>query len=107
MQQQWVGAVYHLLAGILVVASIILLQKNAITHQKRLIVQEMRLRYFTLTGKPFNTLEHKLSTDQILALRFASDAELLSLMELTLDEELTPSQIKKKIKHWKGDYLQV
>jgi hypothetical protein len=52
-------------------------------------------------------VERKLNTSQIIALRFASDTELLSLIEVTLEEELTPSQIKKKIKHWKGDYLQV
>jgi thiol:disulfide interchange protein len=107
MQEQWVKAVYHLLAGIIVIAGIVLLQKHAVTHQKRMILQEMRLRYFILTGKPFNAVEHKLSSRQIIALRFASDSELLSLLETTLEEELSASQIKKKIKHWKGDYLQV
>jgi hypothetical protein len=107
MQQQWMQAAYYLLAGIIVLAAIVLLQRNAITTQKRIILQEMRLRYFVITGKPFNTLEHKLTIAQIMALRFASDAELVPLLEITLMEELSPSQIKKKIKHWKGDYLQV
>jgi hypothetical protein len=107
MQKQWMEGLYYLLAGIIVVAAIYLLHTNALTTQSRIILQEMRLRYFILTGKPFNSIEQKLSTQQILALRFASDSELLSLLEVTLYEELTPSQIKKRIKHWKGDYLQV
>jgi hypothetical protein len=107
MQEQWMKALYYLLAGIIVSASIVFLQKNALTQQKRIILQEMRLRYFVLIGMPFNPIEHKLSTDQIIALHFASDTELVSLLETTVQEELSPSQIKKKIKHWKGDYLQV
>jgi hypothetical protein len=107
MQQQWMQAVYYLLAGVITLSGILWLQQNAITTQKRIILQEIRLRYFIVTGKPFNPFEHKLRTDQIMALRFASDSELIPLLEVTLMEDLTPSQIKKKIKHWKGDYLQV
>ncbi|MDO1447482.1 DUF6526 family protein [Rhodocytophaga aerolata] len=107
MQQQWMQGVYYLLAGVIVAAVIVWMQQNAVTTQKRIILQEMRLRYFIITGKPFNPIEHKLKTDQIIALRFASDGELIPLLEITLMEDLTPSQIKKKIKHWKGDYLQV
>lgn len=107
MQEQWMQAVYYVLAGIIIITSIILVQRNAITTQRRIILQEMRLRYFVIAGEPFNPVEHKLKVEQIMALRFASDSELIPLLEATLIEDLTPSQIKKKIKYWKGDYMQV
>ncbi len=100
-------ALYYLLAGLIVVTGTIVIQRNAVINQNRIILQEMRLRYFILTGIPFNSYERKLSKDQIAALRFASDTELLTLLEITLHEDLEASQIKKKIKHWKGDYHQV
>lgn len=105
--QDWLEATYFLLAGILAITTVIWARQQALTNQKRTIRLEMRLRYFILTGKPFNPLENKLSTDQLIALRYASDAELLSLLDLTLKEQLGSAQIKRKIKRWKGDFHQV
>jgi uncharacterized oligopeptide transporter (OPT) family protein len=107
INQSWTEAVYYILAGIITVATVILVRQQALITQKRMIRMEMRLRYFTLTGRSFNEVENQLSTRQIAALRFASDAELLSLVNITLEEKLEPVQIKKKIKRWKGDYHQV
>jgi hypothetical protein len=44
---------------------------------------------------------------QIIALRFASDDEFLSLMEKALKEKLSAKEIKSSIKSWKGDYYRV
>lgn len=41
---------------------------------------------------------------QKIALRFASDEELVSLVERTLTEGLTPKESKQAIKNWKADY---
>jgi len=45
----------------------------------------------------------RLSTAQIVALRFASDAELPALLDRTLAENLGSNQIKRAIVNWQPD----
>jgi hypothetical protein len=76
-------------------------------NQDRLIRLEMRQRYFELSGKSFLPLENELSKGQIIALRFAGDDELLSLIEKAKKEKLPPKLIKQSVKNWLGDYWRV
>ena len=69
--------------------------------QDRAIRAEESLRYFILTGKP---LSSKLTIQQIIGLRFASDEEYLDLMAKALQENLSNKQIKQAIKNWRADY---
>ena len=82
-------------------------QHYALTLQNRMVRFELRYRYFSLTGKRFEDFEHQLKDDQLFALRFAPDEELLGLIEKTLSENLSGTEIKKAIIHWKGDYERV
>ena len=82
-------------------------QHYALTLQNRIVRLEMRYRYFTLTGKRFEEFEYKLTDDQIFALRFAPDDELVPLVEDALKNSLTGDAIKKAIVHWKADYHRV
>lgn len=79
----------------------------ALTLQNRIILNEMRNRYFYLTGKTFEEKERNLRLGQIIALRFASDEELLGLMDRAIAEKLKAKEIKQQIKNWKGDYIRV
>ena len=45
----------------------------------------------------------RLSTSQVVALRFASEGELPALLERTLAENLTSEQIKRAIVTWQPD----
>jgi len=45
----------------------------------------------------------RLSTQQIVALRFASDNELAVLLDRTLTDNLSPDQIKRGITNWQPD----
>ncbi len=82
-------------------------QHYALGNQNRIVRLELRFRYYVITGKRLETLEPSLSFSQIAALRFASDEELPELVEKTLKEHLTGSQIKKSIVNWLPDHMRV
>lgn len=82
-------------------------QHYALILQNRIVRLELRYRYFTLTGKRLEEFEYKLTDDQIFALRFAPDNELIPLVENALKNNLTGDAIKKSIVNWKGDYFRV
>jgi hypothetical protein len=97
-----------LFIGAFVLVSLPLIARMyALTLQNRIILNEMRSRYYHLTGKTFDEKEQNLRLGQIIALRFAPDHELLGLMERAITEKLTAKEIKQQIKNWKGDYLRV
>jgi hypothetical protein len=72
--------------------------------QDRAIRSEENLRHFILTGKP---LPSTLSVSQIVALRFASDAEFPELVESASQKNMNPKAIKEAIKSWKADHYRV
>lgn len=79
---------------------------QALTVQNRVIRLEMRLRLAQLLPSPLLARAARLRTGQLLALRFASDAELPGLVERVLDGGLeTPNAIKREVRDWQGDWL--
>jgi hypothetical protein len=76
----------------------------ALRAQDRAIRAEENLRHFVLTGK---LLDPRLGVLQIVALRFASDAEFAELAARAAEQNLPPVEIKKAIKDWRGDYYRV
>jgi hypothetical protein len=76
----------------------------ALKAQDRAIRAEENFRYFILTGKP---LPSELRVSQIIALRFASDAEFPALVERAVSEKLSNKQIKESITNWRADYYRV
>jgi hypothetical protein len=76
----------------------------ALKANDRAIRAEENFRHYLLTGKP---LPQGLKLSQIVALRFASDAELPALAEQALTEKMGQKAIKAAIKNWKADYERV
>lgn len=72
--------------------------------QDRVIRNEENFRHFVLTGKP---LDPQLRIGQIVALRFASDAEFPELAKRASAEKLRSSEIKKAIQQWRPDTYRV
>lgn len=76
----------------------------ALKAQDRAIRAEENLRYFSLTGKLFPV---ELKMRQIIALRFASNDEFLSLVDSAVSKNLSSKEIKMAIKNWRVDHHRV
>jgi hypothetical protein len=78
----------------------------ALTVQNRVIRLEMRLRLRELLSADLAKRIPELTTRQLIALRFAGDAELPSLVERTLKGEFASGKaIKAAVKDWQSDFL--
>jgi hypothetical protein len=78
----------------------------ALTVQDRLIRLEMRLRMQQLLPQELRPRIPDFTIDQLVALRFASDAELPGLCRKVLDDKLTDRKtIKKMVQNWQPDLL--
>ena len=95
-----------LLLGAVVLAIIpgMLARIYALTLQDRLIRTEEQLRYFMLTNK---RIDERITMQQLIALRFASDEEYVALVEKTAKEDLSPEAIKATIQTWRADHQRV
>lgn len=76
----------------------------ALRAQDRAIRAEENFRHFILTGQP---LDKNLRMSQIVALRFAGDAEFAALAKKAVEEKLTNKQIKEAVQNWRADYNRV
>lgn len=77
-------------------------RRFALRLQDRIIRLEMQTRLGRL-GREADLA--RLSLPQIVALRFASDAELPALLERAASEHLTGDQIKRAISVWQADHM--
>lgn len=101
------ASIYAFLIAMAVFLCAMISRMYATKNQDRTIRLEMRLRYFEMTGTSFSSKEKQLKLSQIIALRFAGDAEILPLMERTIAENLSVKEIKSAITDWQGDYNRV
>jgi len=75
--------------------------------QDRVIRLEERLRLQSLAPAEWHAQIYRLSEDQLIGLRFASDDEVVELARQALEQNLTRKQIKERIKSWRADNCRV
>ena len=80
----------------------------ALKAQDRVIRLEMRMRMREILPAELHPRIGDFATGQLIALRFASDAELPTLAQAVLRDGVTDQkQIKLMIKDWKADHQRV
>ena len=97
----WAFVVAAALAALALAARVM-----AVSVQDRVIRLEMRLRLRDLLPPDLRPRVMELTRQQLIGLRFASDAELPDLVRQVLSGSLkSTTEIKKAVKQWQGDYL--
>jgi hypothetical protein len=75
--------------------------------QDRVIRLEERLRLQALAPAEWHAQIYRLTEDQLVALRFAADDEVVELAKQALEHDLSRKQIKQRIQSWRADYWRV
>ena len=101
---------FESILGVFVAAALVIgavcLRLMALTVQDRVIRLEMRLRMERLLPADLKARIGEFTLGQLIALRFASDAELPDLARAVLKDHLTDKKaIKQMVKNWQPDLL--
>ncbi len=100
------NAVMAAFAALAILMGVLFGRIFALTVQNRVIRLEMRLRMQQLLPADLQGRILEFQPGQLIALRFASDAELPQLARKVLDDKLTDQKaIKMMVRNWQGDFL--
>jgi uncharacterized membrane protein len=100
-------AIILAVAMVILHLAIFLARDYAKRNQDRIIRMELRLRYYLITNQQLEEIETQFSIGQLLAMRFASDEELVNILNDPETKAKTPEQIKSQIIQWKPDLMRV
>jgi len=106
----WRGFTWDALINMLTALALVLLLFHArlfaLRVQDRVIRMEERQRMNRLLPEDLKPRIEEFSPRQLVALRFASDAELPDLARKVLADKITDLKtIKRMVKNWRADYL--
>jgi len=100
------GEVQGLIVAVALMLLALFARQFAVTVQDRVIRDEMRQRIKEICPPDLAARIREFAPGQLVALRFAGDAELAALARKVLDEKLEDRKaIKGMIKDWQADTL--
>lgn len=98
----------YFVTGIAIVIVYLYTRTFPLGVQDRLIRLEEQLRFQRVLPSSMQARIPEFTVAQLIALRFATDAELPALAQQVLDENLRDrEEIKKRIKTWRPDDLRI
>lgn len=98
---------WYMVLSLAAAVPIIKLRSYPLKVQDRVIRLEERLRLQALAPQAWHAQIYRLSEDQMIALRFAADDEVVELAKEALEHNLSRKQIKERIKGWRSDDCRV
>lgn len=104
VQAPGLASVWGLLMGVALFLGALFARVFALAAQDRVIRLEERLRLRELLPQDLKARIPEFSREQLIGLRFASDAELPELAAAVLRDNVQKrDQVKKLVKHWRAD----
>ncbi len=99
-------SIFQVFVAAALVVTLTIARVMALKVQDRVIRLEERLRYERLLPADMQSRIDDFTVNQLVSLRFASDAELPALARKVLDDKIDDRKtIKQLVKVWKPDYL--
>jgi hypothetical protein len=94
---------WYVVLSVLAIVPLLKIRTYALKVQDRVIRLEERLRLQTLAPQEWQAQLYRLTEDQLIALRFAGDDEVVGLAKQALEQNLNRKQIKERIRNWRAD----
>jgi len=94
---------WYLVLSLVAIVPLIKLRTYPLKVQDRVIRLEERLRLQALAPQEWHAHLYRLTEDQLIALRFAADDEVVDLAKQALEQNLSRKQIKERIRSWRAD----